>query len=1472
MRLRIRAVGLLPLIVLSAAANAEDTKTAPLRRPEVWAIIVGVDDFDDPAIPDSNSAVREANSVIRWFRGPAGWDRHHSLYLRDLGSRDPGQPDAPAALITPTRKNLDWAFGTWLRSKAKPGDTVVFYFAGKSMALVKPRAGLEPEVSYRIVTTDTRNADLRGSTWSLDEALDDLAERGRFQIVCWLETSIQNQPQGDKSTARPSGREWLHALARWPGVTAWLAADETLAGEPAVVEPGNVFTDSLLKGLGTLEHPQNLAACLRSLQENPELKKRGFHTVGGVTADATLWSKLIAETKKPEKPEMVLQLGHADQVTALTTTADGNQIISASMDSTVRIWSTPDRALLRILTGHQVGATCLALSADGRWLISGGGRSEVFVRDTTREYASRLIPKQPHEKAIAQIVMFPDRTHFLSVDRGGKAYLWDLSVTPLDPRPWLAETEVLEVVSGGDEERGVVAARGSDGSVRYFGPKGQGGVVLPLPDQGRPSALALSADGRWLAAGFEKGTVLLRDMHSGRVSPAQDGSAPVRLLSFSRAGDLVAGSDQGLKLLWAATHWTQGAVLTDQPVRTALFSPEGGYLAASVSNKGTVQLWKIADGAKVDPVSVDDEGRWFSLAFRGDGRTLILGGHDGTIQTRTLEGAEKDDLAWQFRPNRGMVKQLSASPDRRYLLLRNELSKVQLWDLKSRVCRGLPGRWGSAVFLDDQRVALAAAAEASEGTSGLVLFDTTTGKFDPSYFARAAEGFKVVDDVIFAKLVVSADGTTIAGAAEASQTPLVCVWQAKTGRLTHWIEGLDNPVVSVDLATDSHYLLTAADAPEARLWDLNAGRGALAEPLVVFSDPTARNLTCAALRPDHADQIVTGHSDGRVMYWTWKDGKARRENAGLVNGLFAGEVKALAFTPDGRQLAAAGDDTTIWLGEMEPIPRRLKDLEARPHHFEQINSLVMWQGTPMLLSGSDDTTVRFWDLKTRTLWGTFSANTHLPPAEEPKNDALRDLDWVLFTPEGVFDASTEGRSRVRFRHREQAQEMEQFDKTLYSFDLSEKLRSGEITKVSLKMDDTPLLAIDPPARVDLSNPETVLTVSLNANDLRDVRLYHNSVPIPCGIEPDAPSAAKKFQVRVRLLKGLNRFYAMASREGAPDGRSHDVLVRYEGPMEPGQLHVVAIGVGGYSRRRLQFAVRDAEQLSDVLHSRGFEKTPGNGLRIVLTNDKVNDKSVGEAFRQVAQRVRQRPQDTVVVFLAGHADVFSGQTWCLLLPSFPFSTSEPLAVAARAGVEQDKTLNVKDSDLLPYSLVARHLTRLDALNRLVIVDACHTAAILNDPRVNAVQRWMEIGSRQARTSYLMASRRGELASDSDLARQGEAAVEIEPLRHGLLTYTLLRGMRAVPLDDEPEKITELSLPEDADFDRDGVLTTGELDTYVKQSLPRIADKFPEIVTARSGNVSPVKLPPPRAEERKQGLQMQSAEHSFPLLPLGRPRPG
>src|SRR4051794_10002207 len=112
----------LPLVVLLAAATspavraqAPAPRVEPARAPEVWAVVVGIERYDDPEVPACHGTARDARAIAGWVAETAGWGHSHVLLMDDRGAaRPPDSPRARVADLRPTRANLDWAMTKWL--------------------------------------------------------------------------------------------------------------------------------------------------------------------------------------------------------------------------------------------------------------------------------------------------------------------------------------------------------------------------------------------------------------------------------------------------------------------------------------------------------------------------------------------------------------------------------------------------------------------------------------------------------------------------------------------------------------------------------------------------------------------------------------------------------------------------------------------------------------------------------------------------------------------------------------------------------------------------------------------------------------------------------------------------------------------------------------------------------------------------------------------------------------------------------------------------------------------------------------------------------------------------------------------------------------------------------------------------------------------------------------------------------------
>jgi WD40 repeat protein len=1470
---RSKAGAILGLLVALATARSgageEPVKPAP---PGLWAMVVGIEKYEEfRQFPPCFGAPEDAARVARWLMDTAGWEPGHILFLSDqdlpaLGFRDP----ARRPLSRPaTRPNLDWGAREWLARSVRPGDVVVVYFAGQALGRTDrpddPRAAAPLDL---LLPPEARVNDLEHTGWALGDAIEGLAARGENSIVCILDTSPAGRGKAPLllgSGPEPAAAErMLRSISRWQGVTTWLAAGTQPAG---LSDDGQgLLTRALIRALGTRRDARNVTECLDRLRRDPDLVKQGFVTAGGFDQRLSFWRPTTVAGRRTDPP--TLQRGHGDRVTAIAVTADGSRMLSASMDSTLRVWHSATGRLLRTWSLVDNGCRSLAMSRDGRLAVSGGGNGDLEFIDLERDVA-KTVTEAVHSGPVANVAILPNpdaRTPasrlVLTVDQNGLSALWDASKSTvrLLVRPTDRGSRLPTVAS----EPGRVAfalayfnERTGKETIRAFDSQGSLVAELPWPG-GRITATCLAPDGKRLWVGTESGEVAEFDVEQGqRVSLRNLGPAIVHLVPAPLA--LIVASGTSVRLEPLDGSGKPLVLEAGRPIGTLALSADGRRIAVTDPYEGTIKAWEtdLAKGA-AHPLDLElrpepgaaRRARALSLAFSSDGGRLIAGDGSGSIRSWNLaSGKAREPIA----AGRGRVRHLAISPDERTLLEVTQDQVALVWDFDAeRGTRQVPGRFLPAGgFLPSGDLVLIEA----NGQRNLVVHDRASLVRRPVVFDRpASQGGRVLSERVFSRLAVSKDGRV---AASSSEGALACYWTPRDDKFLKFVLGPPirdhlGGITAVSFSGDGRLLLTAADDGLAKLWDMTGAEPAL-KALFRLDSPGGMTspITAAAMSPVPGGPVALGRQDGALEVW---DPSGKQPPRVLSLG---GHVRSVAFSPDGKFLAAGGASRTIMLRALGELGLPIQ-MSTPQSHTEMVNSLVFWPGGKVLASGSDDGTTRLWRLGTYRLLGTLSATG-------------AGADWVVFTPEGLFDASAEGERLVtwvpdagRGVGDPLPPRLEQYRKSHHVFDLADLLSRGEQAVAPAEVDGRsplpknlpPEIVIEPVSPPGPRQRRVDLKIRVNGQGLSDLRLYHNGAAVQGGLKLDGNSA----RTSILLVNGPNRIYALASRTDSPDGRSESLHFDYDGPTE-GKTHVLALGVSEYQTQKLRFAHKDAQAMAEFLHANGIAQQGSVATPPILLQDRqVSRKSVADALKELRLRVQGRPEDTVVIFLAGHSEVRKG-LFCMLLHNAILPTGPPVVAMRGAGggglATGDGPPPEQDPTLLPYGLVHRNLQFFDALNRLIIVDACQAEAVFDDPIVRGLARQLmrkaaDRDAHAARTSYILATRRGER----------ELAVEAAPLEHGLLTYVLLRGMGKRDLRELTPLPEIFRQHPTADLDRDGLVTTGELHQYAGMAVPELLDQFPDLVM-RGPRGAPG--PPPRSEYTQEA----DASSSFPLVRASRP---
>jgi RNA polymerase sigma factor (sigma-70 family) len=309
------------------------------------------------------------------------------------------------------------------------------------------------------------------------------------------------------------------------------------------------------------------------------------------------WPSLSADEPKADEPydcrtaEVRVFEGHTDRVAWVAFSPDGKRAVSASFDTTVRVWDVETGKELRCLQGHEDRSDCAVFSPDGKRILSCSWDGTVRLWDpgTGKELKQFGATGEPGIH-ITRVAFFPDGKRFLCL---------------------ATDHHSLQVR---DVETGEV--------VKDF-----------AHHEGHISSMSLSADGTKVLEGTYdvKLPVRLWDVETGKLLHEFKGhdehTEAVALSPDGRLALTAGDGPQPVRVWNAATGRDVRDLDGDRRATLAVaFSPDARYALSSGLDQ-TVRLWHVATGKElcryfghldyVDCVAISPDGR-FALSAGGD--------------------------------------------------------------------------------------------------------------------------------------------------------------------------------------------------------------------------------------------------------------------------------------------------------------------------------------------------------------------------------------------------------------------------------------------------------------------------------------------------------------------------------------------------------------------------------------------------------------------------------------------------------------------------------------------------------------------------------------------------------------------------------------------------------------------------------------------------------------------------------------
>jgi WD40 repeat protein len=628
------------------------------------------------------------------------------------------------------------------------------------------------------------------------------------------------------------------------------------------------------------------------------------------------------------------RLYHPD-VFGLCFSADGKILASVGGAGTVRCWETETGREIREFKstsypGYAPETLPLALSADGKFLAwVGGDQSLRFCEIATGKELYRI----PGFRGLTAKIVFSQNGRYLSgVTGDGSIGLWEA----LTGRPvhrykgfrWIyslgtsAKNKTISAI--GSEKHNVEQKTLSVWDIAA-------GKQQPLRSTEISAyCCAFTPDGSLLVLSKRDEALHFCDPVTANELRGGHGQAGEPLVfSFSPGGRLLATSTYGGMIKVWETH--TGKLLHEHRVQTidllpVALSPDGMHLAWAGASDQAIHLWDLAKGRE-NLVFTGNRNGPLSVAFANDSRTAITLGTEwrrpfvvrGSVvmhqlvqwalrqwdadSGRELSARQVDPGLEAARsalsPNGGLVASVTNKGTLRVWdmaaagkLLHSwqipTITTVSRWD--NQVEKILYPAIGNICFSADGKSVVAAGSEKM-----VYQWEVATGRVRSLPVPEGAQG-----------CILSPDNKTLAVSYGNGGHGRVVLLDATTGQALHRVPEVKDRVLCFAFSPDCR-TLAAAEGNRIHLWEVASG-----QERARFTKSLADLVLWVSFSPD--GEIVAsggGRAHATVELWRAVTGEKFSRHVGDLSA-----VTSLAFSPNGKRLASAGDDNTVLIWDV----------------------------------------------------------------------------------------------------------------------------------------------------------------------------------------------------------------------------------------------------------------------------------------------------------------------------------------------------------------------------------------------------------------------------------------------------------------------------------------------------------------------------------------------------------------------------
>ena len=399
--------------------------------------------------------------------------------------------------------------------------------------------------------------------------------------------------------------------------------------------------------------------------------------------------------------QLVLLQGHAEAVTSVSFSPDGQHVVSSSNDGSLFVWDARSGRDIAKLGGHTSRVNHASFTPDGRLILSSGGDN--IARLWSVNSATHIATVRKHRDKLYHTRFSPDGTTVLT-GGGFGAYPWyHENYAPAEriarlssfanwdsPIDLTGHEKVIRHAGFSPDGKSVVTTS-DDHTARIWDTASGETTAVIRGHRGTVVHADFSPDNRLLVTASKDRTARVWRTNTGAEVASLAVGERVNRVRFSPKGHYIAtATESGKVLVWNAQTFNKALVLEGHTygVFHVEFSLDEEYLvtvAGGIRPTGfpaqsdrSARLWSVKDGRPLAKLEHADSVITYAF-FSSDSQLVITCGNGSAAAwaTRTGKSLQTFDL------QQGWIFECALAPQGDKLLVTSSSGHASLWDVAS---------------------------------------------------------------------------------------------------------------------------------------------------------------------------------------------------------------------------------------------------------------------------------------------------------------------------------------------------------------------------------------------------------------------------------------------------------------------------------------------------------------------------------------------------------------------------------------------------------------------------------------------------------------------------------------------------------------------------------------------------------------------------------------------------------------------